>query len=153
MVPPSRSGGRTSTASRATRSRRSRSSRPTSTPPTRSRTRFNPGRGLSSAEVAQLRPFAGPAVARTTADEHGVALLVVLDAGAVLDAGRERAATEVRAYLVRAEADGYHRRAAVRRRPPVAVGVVAAVGVRQPEGGAVAVDRARLAVVAREYRR
>ena len=61
---------------------------------------------------------------------------------------RRRQSRSVVAMSLRSQADGHDRRDCLRRRPPIAERVVAAVGVGEAERRAVPVDRARLAVVA-----
>src|SRR5215211_3785831 len=100
----------------------------------------------ASAEVSQCRPFPGPRLARPPASEDRSARLVVVDAGLVLDPGRERAAAKPPIGVRRIEADGDQRPCAVGRPPPLPIRVVAAVGTRQSERGSVAVDRSGLPV-------
>src|SRR3954452_9968747 len=91
-------------------------------------------------------PLARPGTARAGADIDGRSLLVVVDAHSVVDSRGGPTVAQLPSTLLGVETDCDHRRSPVRRLPPVAVGVVAAECLRQPEGRPVAIDRAGLAI-------
>src|SRR5690606_2523135 len=105
--------------------------------------------GFRSPDVAQLRPQLRPRDAPVAGDEDRLALLVVVQAEPVVDPGGELAAAEPPAQRRLVHPDHDQGVRLLRRRAPGPVRVVPAVGggERRQEP----VDRARLAVVAREH--
>src|SRR5829696_3518168 len=95
--------------------------------------------------MAERGPHLAPLPSGTFADEDCATLLLVVELEAVVDCGRPAAIRELARRIVEANDD--HRPRRPGRDPESRVGVVSRESTREPVGGAVAVDRARFAVV------
>ncbi|MEV0028437.1 alpha/beta hydrolase [Nocardia sp. NPDC050793] len=111
----------------------------------------NRARIIGSAEMLCARPEFVPGRARLPADEQRLALFVVVDAEAVVDAARRFDGGAHFDKVLALDADGEHLGGGVGRWPPPPVGVVTGVRCPQVIGRAEAFDCARLAVVGGEH--